>query len=294
VRPDEAAIDRGMQALEGRPIDAVLLGHSHFDHIADLPVVLRRHAPAAAVYLNRSGLAMLAGCPGLDNPWVMLDDREGRWLAVGGTGARPAPLRLMALPSEHAPHARGIHFAAGEARGTWRCIDGERLRRLREGRVHTFLVDLLSPEDGSVRFRIFLQDAASAAPHGFPPAEVLAEREVDVAVLCVPSWWLARDYPAAILAHLRPRHVVAVHYEDFLRPRTAPLRFAPTLTDGRANRFLELAREALAAVPGAPAGPDPCPCGPCGPAVSMPLPGEWLRFPLRADAPHPGISRRPA
>ena len=25
-------------------------------------------------------------------------------------------------------------------------------------------------------------------------------------------------------------------------------------------------------------GPDPCGCGPCGDAWSMPLPGEWLRF----------------
>ncbi len=64
-----------------------------------------------------------------------------------------------------------------------------------------------------------------------------------------------------------------------MRPRDKPLRFSPFLTDKRANRFMELAERAISENDLDPSGPDPCTCGPCGEAWTLPLPGEWIRFP---------------
>ena len=49
---DEEAIRRGMQGLPDEPIDAVLVGHPHYDHFADLVPILRGAAREAAVFVN--------------------------------------------------------------------------------------------------------------------------------------------------------------------------------------------------------------------------------------------------
>ena len=54
--------------------------------------------------------------------------------------------------------------------------------------------------------------------------------------------------------------------------------FVAFLDDERAHRFIERAAAAMEIEDRVAVGPDPCSCGPCGAAWSMPLPGEWLRF----------------
>jgi len=77
--------------------------------------------------------------------------------------------------------------------------------------------------------------------------------------------------------------VLVIHYEDFLRDSDKPMRMVPTLTDKKARQFLEAIEKETAPREESLEGPDPCGCGPCGDAWSMPLPGEWLRFHVRRD-----------
>jgi hypothetical protein len=275
---DLEAIERGMAAIEDAKIGAVLVAHSHYDHIGDLPPILEDYLPGTEVLLNRSGLNMLENCPGLDNTWVVLEDHEGQWIRPRGPDGVEMPLRLMPIPSKHPPHAKLFHYAKGEVDGPLDCIQGRKLSKLKEGRVYAFLIDLLADDGETVLFRIHYQDVASPEPFGLPPEGELASRPADLAVLSLPLARLADGYPEAVLTRTRARHALIIHYEDFFRPADRPLRFVPLLSNRRANRFMELLREAMGHPVHEPVGPRSLICGPSGDAWTIPLPGEWLLF----------------
>jgi hypothetical protein len=188
----------------------------------------------------------------------------------------------MAVESGHAPHTSLYHFASGKVTKPWDCLSGKRLQRLKEGKTFAFLIDLLS-DDGETVFRIHYQDAASEPPLGFPPPRVLEERDVDLAILCMPGYWMVNRYPEGILGRTGARHVLVIHYEDFFRSRDKPVRFVPRLTNNRANRFMERLRDEVSRSEHESLEPAPAPCGPGGPAWTLPLPGEWLRFRVQSD-----------
>jgi hypothetical protein len=217
---------------------------------------------------------VLAAFPDLDGRIVVLEAHTGTWLRPWKAGA-PLPFRILPVLSDHARHLPGVHYADGEVERDWTSWEDHRLRHMKEGQPFAFLIDALD-EDGSVRFRVHYQDAAARSPAGFPPAAEIAERPVDVAVLTMPSWWAAGGYPHELISHVRARHVVAIHYEDFFRASERPLRFVRTLSDRRADGFLR--QIACGVDRTGSATPVRCSCGPCGPQWSMPLPGDTIVF----------------
>jgi len=279
---DREAIARGLDGLPLDRVHAVLVGHAHYDHLADLPVVLAEHVPGASVLVNRTGAHILAAFPDVRGHVIELEPREKHWIRLIDRRGSEFPVRVLPIASSHADHFAGYHYAPGEVVAPWTTWNDKGHPDMREGLPFAFLVDFLDA-DGSPAFRLHYQDTASDAPLGFPPPEAIAERPVDLAVTCMPSSWRARDYPRGVLERTRAAHVLVLHYEDFFRTLDRPLRFVGALTDRRAATFLEAVRVEMALPRHAPAGPEPFACGPGGSAWSMPLPGEWLRF--RTDTP---------
>jgi L-ascorbate metabolism protein UlaG (beta-lactamase superfamily) len=274
---DIEAIREGLEGVPTDRVSAVLVGHTHYDHFADVPPILTDHVPGAALYLNRSGIKMLAAFDGLGDRTVELEPHASQWIAVHGAEG-PLPFRVMPLPSAHASHFAGIHFAKGEVKKPWTgSWEDRKLRAMKEGAVFAFLIDLLADDLETVRYRILYQDATAAAPAGIPAAEVIEDHAVDLAILPMPSWFRVRDFPEALLERTRARHVLVIHHEDFLRPASEPGRFVSTLTDNRANGFMARLAEVLPP-PDDRSGPRPRACGPCGERWTVPLRGEWMRF----------------
>ena len=58
-RADDAAIQHGLAGIDVPKVEAIFAGHSHYDHIGDLPVVLGM-ADRAQVFVNRTGVHALA------------------------------------------------------------------------------------------------------------------------------------------------------------------------------------------------------------------------------------------
>lgn len=290
LRQRPEAVAAGLEDLPLERVAAVLVGHAHYDHLEDVPLVVRDHVPRARVYANSSARRLLFAYSEVYRRTIDVERRVGRWLRLVDTEGRSLPMRLMPLATTHAPQVDSIRYAAGEVPAPlevpWRHL---RHGRLRQGQPLAFILDLLDPQDPEVvRFRLYYQDAASDEGTGLPPASVLGDGHgVDLAVLCMPSHNLAEGFPEYLLRALAPRHVLATHYDDFFRSLDKPLRFAPLLTDRRAADFLRQ----VAAAPLPPRGfqpPEDRVCGPSTEVYSMPLPGSWLRFVARGGAEGPG------
>jgi hypothetical protein len=224
ISTDTARVDRFLPDVS--EVETILVGHAHYDHLMDVPYVASR-APRAAVYGSETARHQLAAA-GLSKGRVVqlnevVGDRNhaGQWVHVADDR-----MRFMALRSDHAPHALGVELYEGVRRSTpgsppyW-------AGNWRKGQTYAFLIDLIDA-DGTIKLRIHYADAASARPNGFVPPEVLAERPVDVAILCPPGFDEVDGYPEGILGNTRPRFVLLGHWEDFFRPQS-DLRILPLL-----------------------------------------------------------------
>jgi hypothetical protein len=206
-------------------LDALLIGHSHYDHLMDVPAVLQRSARPTKVFGSATSRNILAGDPAMtsvvEGRFVDLEpvagDRHhpGAWLE-----AAPA-VRVMAQRSDHAPQFWGVGFHEGEVAEP-RTGPPRKASDWPVGPVYVFIVDLLDDE-GRTAVRLHLQDAASDPPFGFPPT-VLAARPFDIVVACVGGAGTIQAYPRRLLEETRPRLVLLSHWEDFFRDPARPIR----------------------------------------------------------------------
>lgn len=289
IQPNRAAIDFVLgHELRLDRVHALLVGHSHYDHLGDVPDLMLRKLPRATLYANQSAQHMLAGEPHLAGRVVALGAHSG-WLAADPTRATGA-IRFRAIRSGHAPNLRllgqTLSWAPGAVDKPWSTpLSAHKLDELKVGVTYAFLIDFLDPADPKrVAFRVHYQDAASSPPEGYPSPELLAERGVDLEVVSMPGRETlppSRDrYPQGVLRHNRARHALVIHYESFFHPvlegeRPAEVRLLDTLSGEAAEEFFDsVARSIEPSSCGAPLAVE----GLSAEVFTVPLPGEWLVF----------------
>ena len=237
VQSNTSAIDRELPRSWVEHTDAILVGHSHYDHLIDVPYIASRLAPQARVYGSATARDLLKTAdPTLDPArLVAFTDYQGRnvvdyrsctakpkegcqfgsgsgeWIEQGG-------LRIRALCSRHSSQFAGFKVSSQG------CVAPAALRTACDwklGDTFAYVVDFM--EGGRPVFRIYYQDSPTDPEYGYPPAEVLADKSVDVALLCAGAFDQVRDNPRGIIRHLNPRYVLLGHWENFFRDVDKPL-----------------------------------------------------------------------
>ena len=219
VRADTARVDSALVTLDVRlaDVDVVLSGHGHYDHLLDVPYVMRAHARAATLLLNRTGAHQIASA-GLGARAIVVDDSASTPDSVGAWN-RVGAVRVMALRSDHGPQFAGVSLFHGERDRDLPALPVAAHEWL-DGRSHAYLIDFM--EGDRVAFRVYYQDAVAAEPAGFVPEALLwpqdsTARPVDLALLVPSSYPETSFHPEALIDHLRPRHVLLGHWESFFR-----------------------------------------------------------------------------
>lgn len=270
MKYDDRRIDEALAPVERRnvPLKAILAGHSHYDHIGDLPrIVTRPGFDDARVYLNASGIRMAHGEPDLlarvaeirDDDTIAVSERIHIRPIAAGHAPQICPLRIWPCV-----------YGGGAVTEDWSTPWTTRfLQAFRGGRTYAFVIELRD-EEGTTRYRIFYNDAAGRVPAAANPGHV------DLAILCIAQWNWACGYPADLLAALAPKHVIVSHWEDFFRCRGKPQRFVPLMSNDGAAAFLDVIERAQ----GDAAGPANEACGARARSNrwTMPVVGASMQF----------------
>lgn len=293
LRFNRPAIDHVLAGLPLERVQAIFAGHSHYDHLGDAPAIAAK-ASQARWFVNDSGKKILAAAPELS---ARVESVEGHRGPLPACASDPCLMRFWVMPSEHAPNLKiagiKVHWAPGEVPAPLSPpFVGRDLLDLQEGHPLAFVFDFMDPKDPKrVAYRVHYQDAASRPPLGFPAPFILAERPVDLEVVCAPGREALPKsdvaYPVGLLQYTGARHALVIHYEDFFLPvvkrdgSAADVRILKTLAGSPATELLD-------SIQGAIAHPDLAACKPktaqglCGAAFTLPLPGEWLLFDVPA------------
>lgn len=180
--------------------DAILVGHTHFDHALDVPLIAR--ATSARVY-GSSATATLMALHGLADRVVQVDPY--RTYAIG-------PFEVSFVPSAHARLLFGVAVPmAGE-------ITCDSLGDMRASAYHS----------GQV-FGIHIRVAGASIYH-LGSAELdddaTLPHPVDLLLTCIAGRSFSRHYFERALRRLAPRAVVPHHHDDFFRPLDAPMEMS--------------------------------------------------------------------
>jgi len=170
--------------------DYVLVTHAHYDHLLDVPEVVRQTGAHAYGSANTCCLLEACGAPADRVHRVQPGDR----LALG-------KFQVKVLPAQHLT-LLGRPILRGRLRRRLR--PPLRPWHYRMDDSFSFLIEV----DGR---RIL--DWASERADGAPPADVLIMRPYPTPGAC-----------ERLLGAVRPRLVIPVHWDSFVRPLSRPLR----------------------------------------------------------------------
>ncbi len=275
IESDPAAVSVGMKDVPSA--SAVLVGHAHYDHLLDVPTVVREMTPRPGIYASETARNVLAAFDLLEDttPLDAIAWSPGQpveWTQIEGTR-----IRFLTVRSEHAPHFAGYTAMKGEytnpltepPRSAFDWIGGA---------TFAFVIDFLA-RDGSTDFRVLLHDSAADEGFGLPPSD-LADARVRVAIPCVASFHQVDSYPESLVAGFDPSFIVLGHWEDFFRP------YSQSPEDVRAVPGTDVATfvKRLDAASRDDSTPAP---------RTLPLPGTRIRF--AKDCPSPAsVERAPS
>ncbi len=210
ARPDEARLERELPHADG-----VVVGHSHFDHVMDVPSIARR--TGATVYGSQStwNLCRAAGLP------------EDQLVACsGGETFEVGPFRVTMVRSEHSRFAFGRIPYQGDIPCT--CELPLELSGYRCGQVFGISITV-----GDTR--LYHMGSAELIDDAVPPEA----RDVDVFLMGISGRHHTERYVPRAIRALSPGLVVPMHYDNFFRSYDAPMRLLP-LT--RFARFVDEVR----------------------------------------------------
>jgi L-ascorbate metabolism protein UlaG (beta-lactamase superfamily) len=197
---DEALVRRHVPRA-----DAIVAGHTHFDHVLDVPAIAR--ATGATVYGSRS-CATLCRASGVPEAQIV-DVSAHRSLEPAR--AEVGPFELRFVPSLHSAFMLGRVPYPGDISDCdqvplrtsgYRCgaVFGVDIRVAGKRIYHLGSADLLD---------------------GLPP------RNVDLLLMCVAGWTTTPRFAPRVMAGLRPGAVLLSHWDNFFRPLADGARALP-------------------------------------------------------------------
>ncbi len=226
--PNDVAIARhvlGTSGSHSRRIDAVLCGHSHYDHVADAPRIARL---TNAKLVGSASTCAWGRAEGLD---------ESRLVRIPPAGAvvRFGDIEVRFVPSRHGKVALGKVPFPGEVRETPR--PPKRIWHYRMGGAFGLLVK-------APGVSIYHNGSADLID-----AELEGER-ADVLLACLAGRKGTENYVGRLVSALSPKLIVPTHHDAFFAPLERGLHLLPGIDlEGFVSEVFTRAPEATVITP---------------------------------------------
>lgn len=201
--------------VDERMVKAIVVGHSHYDHLLDVPHLMETHIQKAKAYgsttmtaiLNKSGISNVGPSARAFSVNQKADDKD--YIDIPDSN-----IRIWPIKSSHAPHLFGHTFQKGH----YKLDEQFTLRTAGDwamGTVYAYVIDFMD-DDGRVLFRVYYQDSANAPTAGLIHENILNDkRKVDIAILTLAGSSNVASYPASRVKDTNAELFVVGHWEDF-------------------------------------------------------------------------------
>ncbi len=203
-------------------INSIFISHSHYDHLFDLSYLLENKlvSNTTKIYGDKSAQTVIQNFI-QNNPFINQDSfvykpkTKPKWIKVSNE------MRVLVLPSVHAPHIANINFMHGQCDSNYfknYTSTNQKVKagQFKDGNTFAYLVDILSND--SITLRLLLKGAGCAINDGKLYDELLLEHGVDIALLQVASANFTNCYPQNLINQIKPKKVILTHWEDFFKP----------------------------------------------------------------------------
>lgn len=207
VKTDTAAIGLIMKGINRADIKAILVSHSHYDHLMDAPYIMNTYCPQTTkLFVNHTGVKIAERLK-VDSARIVDVEQPAGFTSVSGN------IRVLPIICSHPPHIGNRKLYDGEYRpktkpcqkSFWRC-----------GKPYAYLIDIM---DGTeVSFRLMVQTSASNEASANLPDSLLKAKGVDVLVMPVALYSKTPGYPASVLNIIKPKYTIIGHWENFFIP----------------------------------------------------------------------------
>lgn len=221
LEPDLATLARHVPAA-----DAIVVGHTHFDHALDVPALARR---TGARVFGSSSAARLCRLDAV--PEAQLVDVEGA-LRMGAFEAEVGPFHLRFFASAHSNLVLGRVPFHGE-------IDDCDALPIR---MHQYRCGAVFCVEVRVHGKRIVHLGSANLVEAKLPRDVQGP---DLLLGCVAGWTKTPRFPERVARAFDPRAVLLSHWDDFFTPIERPVRALPAMQmDRLVDRLAREAREA--------------------------------------------------
>lgn len=242
---DQALVARQLQRVETSGVEAILAGHSHYDHLMDVPSLLEILTPTPVVVGSATMGHVLAGDPRIDKARVFPIDTlraasataDGQWYDIADASGQRW-FRIKAVMSTHAPNFGDVTISNYSLSADLSSLPSTPFD-WPKGEVFAFIIDVLA-DDGAVLFRMYYQDSASDPEHSVrPKLEANDTSRFDLAIVCAGNFDKAEGYPTSVLRAFDPSFALVGHWDNFFRSVDKDATLIPGLNGNELRRLMD-------------------------------------------------------
>ncbi len=219
-------------------VEFTLVAHSHYDHLMDLPFIAKNYLNPKSKIVGSTTTSNLMYSAALEQPFVNAlpfmgsNEKEGDWLYN-----EDETVRVMVLESHHPPQVLGVLKLGGGTVDEALQQIPDRASDWKEGETLAFLIDYLDPAQKSkIKKRVYFQSSEGKVPQGIPPASVLRQRQIDVAVIAGITKIQNLKKKIEVL---NAKQNVIVHWENFFRAKNLEAKPMSPFAFSRLKRFIK-------------------------------------------------------
>lgn len=210
VKTDKKYVDLYINPGTFRKVKMVVAGHSHYNHLLDIPYLSKYLPETTPVLLNHSGKHILSYYQ-LNQQMVVMNDIAGTDSQLGyWYYSADSTVRTMAFRSKHQPKMAGL---SNQNRVYNSDLSGEPIlvSDWQAGNVYSYVVDFL--EEDTIGYRMLFMSSGAVDPHGMFPRKLVDEHPINDMFISASAKLEFDDYPGPIIDLCSPERVFLIHWE---------------------------------------------------------------------------------